>query len=166
MEYALWLKMTESEPKTIVTTPYSRAQQTSYVISSYLGTLPCIFYEEDLGEINWDHKGHWTEISDENPDWVEDSKDPDWCPVITYEGQKVHLKTGRSVYKRAVPALIERCRQHEDRGTLLIVSHNYTLRALIAFLNGEGVAGMGNHDPRNLAKYFYDIDPSELKYYE
>lgn len=162
IDYAAWLKEQNLNPGAIITTHFSRAQQTSYLISSMLGSMPCIFYERDLGEINWGYQGHWHQVSDDYPDWAELSKNPDWQPEATYGKKKVLLESGRSVWNRAVPAMIRRVKKHKGRGDLLIVSHNYTLRALLAYLDGKGPQGMGEYDPRNLARHIYEIDPDRI----
>lgn len=157
-DYGKWLKdVQQANIRYILCSPYARARFTAFLISVELGSMPGIRFVEDLEEIHWEFPdGEWAEMDNFHSDWFEKSNDPDWQPVIEKHGIQYTVESGRQLYARAVPALVTNYEKLKAHGDVLVVCHFYTLRALLAYLDGKGPEGMQDYKPDNLCRTFYE----------
>ena len=154
LDVAKELKTTGILPEKIITSPLSRARQTSYILASTLQHGCPIIEKPEFHEIRW-HKedGSFNRLEEYGVDIDEVYDDINLRPLPDLESQQ-------DVYNRVTPHLPEIIEEAMDK-PIYVVCHYFVIRAIRAYIEHGSPNAMLNYNPPNVDPTVYTPDVLE-----
>lgn len=155
-EYGRWIKNESPNLSNIITSPYARTKQTSYLIATELGTLVPIHYDRTFREIDWKIAGRWHRDLESIPGFDHKTMDLTYKPIVDRQRRAYTLESPKEVYDRVVPRFARAVERYAGAGDLLIVTHYFVVKAIQSFMEHGTYEHMHDYDPRNLCQVSFD----------